>query len=180
MDRLQSIAHAYASLTETNWQGAPLCKIFKRATQQYDGAIKMQGDDLLLNASTAQTFALVIHELVTNAAKYGALSVPAGHVTLGWRIAAGEDGDRFLLNWREVGGPPVRTPERRGFGYTLLQRMMSNSDEYVATLDYAVDGLVYDLDVALDVMLAKNGNDDLFQASATPLCGTQAIELRIN
>ena len=180
LDRLQSISHAFSSLTETNWQGASLDAILRRSTQQYDEAIHMQGPDLQLNANTAQTFALVIHELVTNAAKYGALSVPAGHVALDWRVEQGDEGDRFLLSWREIGGPTVKMPERRGFGYTLLQRMMSNSDEYVATLDYAEDGLVYDLDVAIDVMLARSSNDQLFRASSPVDDSKARVELRLN
>ena len=162
--RLEAISRAYASLTETNWQGAPLDKIIVRESEEHQGAISFGGPPVVLNASAAQTFALVIHELATNAAKHGALSVPKGRVSIRWRIDDGEDGRRFKLCWQEHDGPKVVAPKRTGFGHTLLRRIMNDGDAYIADADYATDGLIYSLDVALEVMLAKSQDDGLFQA----------------
>ena len=162
--RLEAISRAYASLTETNWQGAPLDKIITRESEEHQGAISFGGPSVVLNASAAQTFALVIHELATNAAKHGALSVPKGRVSIRWRIDDHEEGPRFRLCWQEHNGPKVTAPKRTGFGHTLLRRMMNDGDAYIAVADYAPDGLTYSLDVALEVLLAKSHDDGLFQA----------------
>lgn len=162
--RLEAISRAYASLTETNWQGAPLDKIIVRECEEHQGAISFGGPAVVLNASAAQTFALVIHELATNAAKHGALSVPKGRVSIRWRLDGGEEGPRFRLCWQEHNGPKVVAPKRTGFGHTLLRRMMNDGDAYIANADYAPDGLIYSLDVALEVLLAKSQDDKLFEA----------------
>ncbi len=167
LSRLEAISRAYASLTETNWQGAPLHKLITRECEQHHGVTVTRGPDLVLNASAAQTFALVIHELTTNATKHGSLSVPGGKVSISWVVESGEDGNRFRLRWRESMGPRVAPPKRKGFGHTLLHRMMSNSEEYVAVADYAPEGLIYDLDVELETMLAKQSDGALFQARAS-------------
>ena len=167
--RLEAISRAYASLTETNWQGAPLDKIIVRECEEHHGAIAFAGPPVMLNASAAQMFALVIHELATNAAKHGSLSVPQGRVSIQWAIEDGEEGKRFQLRWQERNGPAVHSPKRRGFGHTLLQRMMHDGDAYVARADYAPDGLIYELDVAMEVLLAKAKDDELFQPRAVPM-----------
>ena len=167
--RLEAISRAYASLTETNWQGAPLDKIIVRECEEHHGAIEFVGPTVVLNASAAQMFALVIHELATNAAKHGSLSVPQGRVSIRWAIENSEDGQRFQLRWQEMNGPAVHAPKRRGFGHTLLQRMMHDGDAYVARADYAPDGLIYELDVAMEVLLAKAKDDGLFQPRETPV-----------
>ncbi len=167
--RLEAISRAYTSLTETNWQGAPLDKIIIRECEEHQGAIAFGGPQLVLNASAAQMFALVIHELATNAAKHGSLSVPEGRVSIRWSIEDGEDGQRFQLRWREFNGPTVQAPKRHGFGHTLLRRMMHDGDAYIAKADFAADGLVYDLDVALEVLSAKAKDDGLFQPRELPV-----------
>ncbi len=166
--RLEAISRAYASLTETNWQGAPLDKIIVRESEEHQGAISFGGPPIILNASAAQTFALVIHELATNAAKHGSLSVPKGRVSIRWRIDDHEDGRRFRLCWQEHNGPMVQAPKRTGFGHTLLRRMMNDGDAYIADANYAPEGLIYSLDVALEVLLAKTHDDRLFQARTKP------------
>jgi two-component sensor histidine kinase len=76
-----------------------------------------------LNAATAQAIGLALHELTTNAGKYGALSVDAGRIDVGWRL----DGDIFTMSWSERDGPPVSPPERRGFGSTVVESMVKRT-----------------------------------------------------
>jgi two-component sensor histidine kinase len=82
-----------------------------------------------------------LHELATNAGKYGALSTGKGRVDVGW----GTDGDTFTMSWTEREGPPVSPPERRGFGTTVVERMAKQSVEGVVELDYAPSGLSWRL-----------------------------------
>ena len=96
---------------------------------------------LLLNAASAQAIGLALHELATNAGKYGALSTDVGHVGMGW--AAG--GDTFTMSWTERDGPSVRPPERRGFGSTVSGSMAERTLGGEVQVDYAPSGLVWRL-----------------------------------
>ena len=101
-------------------------------------------------APTAQTLSLVLHELATNAAKYGALSVPEGRVALAWRVedAPGE-GRRLVLEWAERGGPEVRPPERRGFGRSLIERSVAYELDGTARLEFPPEGVRCRIEVPL-------------------------------
>jgi two-component sensor histidine kinase len=101
----------------------------------------MHGPKLRLNAAAAQTIGLALHELATNAGKYGALSTDAGRVDVGWRL----DCDIFAMSWTERDGPPVRPPERQGFGTTVIDSMAKLTLGAEVELDYALSGLVWRL-----------------------------------
>jgi two-component sensor histidine kinase len=94
-----------------------------------------------LNAAAAQAIGLALHELATNAAKYGALSVDVGRVDVRWRL----EGDTFMMSWTERNGPPVSPPERRGFGSTVVDSMAKLSVGGEVKLDYAPSGLMWRL-----------------------------------
>jgi two-component sensor histidine kinase len=94
-----------------------------------------------LNAASAQAIGLALHELATNAGKYGALSTDAGRVDIGW----GTDGDTFTMSWTEREGPPVSGPQRRGFGTVVMGAMAERSVEGAVELDYAPSGLTWRL-----------------------------------
>jgi two-component sensor histidine kinase len=97
------------------------------------------GPEIRLNPRTAVAMALAVHELATNAAKYGALSNPDGRVSIEW-----SDGDgRFSLIWRETGGPPVAQPSQRGFGSRMIERGIAAELGGTAELDFARTGLVF-------------------------------------
>jgi CheY-like chemotaxis protein len=102
------------------------------------GRIKVSGGFVLLNPQAYSTMALVIHELVTNSAKYGSLSNSEGTVTLDWR--RNENGD-LLVDWREHGGPPVAPPTRKGFGSTIIDRSVPYDLSGEASIEYAPDGV---------------------------------------
>jgi PAS domain S-box-containing protein len=103
--------------------------------------IKVGGPRLHLNVAAAQTLGLALHELATNAGKYGALSTDAGHVDIGWRT----DGDTLTMHWTERDGPPVQPPVREGFGTTVIRSMAQRALDGEVELDYAPSGLVWRL-----------------------------------
>jgi PAS domain S-box-containing protein len=103
--------------------------------------INFNGPKLDLNAATAQAIGLALHELATNAGKYGALSTDAGRVEVSWRL----DDDTFVMSWIERNGPPVRPPERRGFGNTVTESMAKQTVSGAVQLNYAPSGLEWRL-----------------------------------
>jgi two-component sensor histidine kinase len=123
--RINALAQTHALLAANQWHGADLARIVADELRPYHAEGRSQvsaaGPPVQLGPATAQSLAIALHELVTNAVKYGALSVPAGRVEIVWR----RDGaDAIRLEWRERGGPPVVTPARNGFGTTAIDRMI--------------------------------------------------------
>jgi two-component sensor histidine kinase len=94
-----------------------------------------------LNPASAQAIGLALHELSTNAGKYGALSKDTGHVDIGW----GTDGDNFTMSWTEGDGPAVSAPQRRGFGTTVMEAMAERGVDGTVELDYAPSGVTWRL-----------------------------------
>lgn len=126
--RLQSISEAHGLLSDHEWGeihlSALLAKQLAPHVRDYGRQIEIHKDEILLGPDQAVGLGLVLHELATNAAKYGSLSVPNGKVVLTAR-SVDEDGHRVLhMTWTEVGGPPVSEPERRGFGSILIERSL--------------------------------------------------------
>jgi PAS domain S-box-containing protein len=118
--------------------------------QDGPGRFGFEGPDLLIGPAAALSLALMLHELATNAAKYGALSTQTGRVDVGWDTAPDTAGDPvFTLVWRESGGPPVAPPTRRGFGSRLIERGLAGAVGGRAALDYHRDGLVCTLTAPL-------------------------------
>ena len=106
-----------------------------------DGQLRLSGPEVALPAPVARTLSLVLHELATNAAKYRALSVPAGSVELAWRLETASDRRRLVIEWTERGGPAVRAPERRGFGRSLIERSVAYELGGEARLEFAPGGV---------------------------------------
>src|SRR5262249_15596710 len=103
--------------------------------------VTVQGPKLLLRGAAAQAIGLALHELATNAGKYGALSTNTGRVDIHW----GCDGDSLTMSWIERDGPPVSAPERRGFGTIVMKAMAERSLDGAVQLDYASSGLMWRL-----------------------------------
>jgi two-component sensor histidine kinase len=123
--RLGALAAAHDLLTSRNWEAASLCQVVERAgggCGAGEGRMRIEGEDLLLPPRTAVSIAMAIHELCTNAVKYGALSNDTGFVTVAWSVGRAGEEQRLRLSWTEEGGPPVRAPERRGFGSRMIER----------------------------------------------------------
>ena len=125
--RIQSMAVAHSLLSESRWHGVGLTDLVRHQVAPYatDANIAISGPDVMLSAAQTQAVAMVIHELVTNAAKYGALSSPNGTVSLDWDQLPGADGmPRLLIAWRETGGPPISAASRSGYGTSLVRDLI--------------------------------------------------------
>lgn len=117
--RLDALARAHSLLTTALWEGIGLRELVATALSPFEsfkGQILVQGPSVVIKPNGAVTLALVLHELATNAAKYGALGTSTGHVSIEWTV----DGSTILLRWSEVGGPCVEAPPRKGFGSRLI------------------------------------------------------------
>jgi two-component sensor histidine kinase len=141
-DRLVALGRAHNVLSETAWREVTMPSLVARAIEPFmaNGSrrISIDGEDMMLSPALIVDLALCLHELGTNATKYGSLSAGQGAVEIRWRrVAEG----RVELAWRESGGPQVRPPTRRGFGSRLLQQGLSRGAHPVVHTDYAPDGL---------------------------------------
>jgi PAS domain S-box-containing protein len=143
--RLQALSRTYASLTDEVFEGAPLDEIVASELSSFEGRTRIDGPKIMLGAKVAQTFALIVHELATNAAKYGALSVPAGHLAVTWQIADVKGAQCFLFDWTETGGPPAVTPTSRGFGTLLITTVAGGELKCEPEITYAAEGFRYRL-----------------------------------
>ena len=143
--RIQALANVHSLFAETRWIGAELSTIANQELAPYAGMgekrVRIDGLPILLEPNAAQSIAVTLHELATNAAKYGALSAAGGLITLEWSRAA--DG-RLMLRWIESGGPPVQPPERQGFGGRIIRLMMSQLNGE-ARFDWRPEGLVCEI-----------------------------------
>jgi chemotaxis family two-component system sensor kinase Cph1 len=142
-DRLQAMASAHGMLIENRWEGGELNAIITEQLRPFGVGtrVKVTGPKLMLRPKAALSFSLAMHELATNASKYGALSVPAGWIELDWQ-AHSKDGERWLtFRWVERGGPPVTPPSRRGFGRLLLERSLAFDVDGKVDLDFRPEGL---------------------------------------
>lgn len=145
--RIQALANVNSLFVESRWTGAELSSIASRELAPYtegtEGRVTFGGPPILLEPNTAQAIAVTLHELATNAAKYGALSVANGKVALNWTHEAGEP---LKLRWAEAGGPTVKAPTRKGFGTRIIERMIAQL-KGTTNLDWHADGLVCDITV---------------------------------
>jgi PAS domain S-box-containing protein len=139
--RIQALANVHSLFVETRWIGAELGTIATQELAPYSvkdkTRVRMDGPQVLLEPNAAQAIAVMLHELATNAAKYGALSVPEGQIDLKWLHEA--DG-RIVLRWTETAGPAVQTPSRQGFGRRVIERMITQL-QGKASFDWRPEGL---------------------------------------
>jgi two-component sensor histidine kinase/type II secretory pathway pseudopilin PulG len=156
--RIQALAVAHDVLSEAKWQAADLRALAERELRPFAGSglVSVDGEPVRLPAKTAMTMAMVLHELATNATKYGALSSPEGRVEIAWRLSE-DDPPHLKLSWTETGGPPVARPQAKGFGTTLLERSITHELGGAVALDYRPEGLVADIDLPLPQTAAPAG-----------------------
>ena len=142
--RLLALSAAHNLLTRENWEGAELAELTAEAVRAYDdasaGRIRCEGPGVRVEPRVALALSMALHELGTNAAKYGALSNAEGRVTVNWQVS--EARDALTLEWRESGGPPVRAPTRRGFGSRLLGQGLAIDLGSAAETTYEAGGLI--------------------------------------
>jgi PAS domain S-box-containing protein len=143
--RLHAMARAHDLLARDKWQGARLRELIGDEFAAYVGsdsnAVEITGEDVLLRPRAAQTLSLALHELTTNAAKYGALSQPAGRVAIVSSIERSPAGRTLLLSWTESGGPEVARPDHRGFGSVVIERSIAHDLAGSASLEFAREGV---------------------------------------
>ena len=138
--RIMALARADRQLTDSAVKGARLKELVEHELAAFAGRYSAEGADVLLDPKTVQNFSMALHELATNAAKYGAFSTPGGAVRIAW--TANGRSDRLKLTWKEAGGPPVVPPKRSGFGTALLNATLGH-----ARIEYAPDGLIYEAEI---------------------------------
>lgn len=140
--RLSSLARSHTILTENEWDGADLREIICAELEPYDDGerLTLDGATFHIPVNFAVPFAMAVHELTTNAVKYGALSVPDGRLTVGWTTERTEGGTRLHLEWIESNGPLVTPPTRRGFGSTLLARVLAGQFGGIVDVNFPPEG----------------------------------------
>jgi two-component sensor histidine kinase len=149
--RLMALAVAHNLLTQANWENASMEQLAEQALQATGGSksrVSLAGPHMLLPPKLALSIAMALHELATNAVKYGALSDDKGRISLQWRH---EDGPqpRLKLLWREEDGPPVSPPQRRGFGSLLLERTLVQDLDASVKTQFNPQGLICEIDAPL-------------------------------
>jgi PAS domain S-box-containing protein len=146
--RLQALARSHDLLVQEGWHGAALGDLVRSQLGHYldrsdsqISQVSVEGPSVLLRPEAAQSLGLALHELATNAAKYGALSVPAGQVSIRWALQKSEDPPGLEINWVETGGPPVTVPEHHGFGRLVIERNLAGSLDAQVEMTFAAGGV---------------------------------------
>ena len=144
--RIKALANVHALLVKSRWMGAELSSLVRQELAPYlrdsEARAHIDGPKLLLEPNIAQTIAIALHELATNAAKYGALSVVKGRVEVKWSLAAN---DRVILSWTEKRGPAVKKPTRQGFGTRVMEKMIREQHKGDLCLDWRAKGLACEI-----------------------------------
>ncbi len=159
--RLESMARSYELLSRENWTEAQIDELARQELSPFGPEhTHIEGPKVMLKPKQALSVGMVLHELATNAMKYGALSADGGRVRVSWSIV-GEAPPQLRLEWRESGGPPVVQADRHGFGLKLIQREMSYGLGGHATITWRAEGLGVDLDLPLDLGARPRGGGRL-------------------
>lgn len=150
MGRLRALAQAHTLLAKSRWTGINLRRLIEEELAPFgsdgDGHLTIAGPDIVLPPEAGQGLGMALHELATNAAKYGAFSVSGGSVSIQWSTADG----RLVLRWIERGGPPVRAPRRRGFGSGLIEAAIRGQLDGEAIFDWHPAGLACELNISTE------------------------------
>jgi two-component sensor histidine kinase len=152
--RLGALAEAHNLLSQEKWQGSELQDVIARVLKPYllnnPERVRMFGPKVPLSPRLAVILSMIVHEIATNAAKYGALSNDTGTVTLDWEVLEESDGRKLRMIWTEAGGPHVSAPVQRGFGSRLIERSARDQLGGEATVDFLPRGVVYTVTSALE------------------------------
>ncbi len=165
-ERILALSVSQDMLVRNRWKGIHLDKLARSQLAHFSDLIgtriKIGGPPLLVSASAAQILGMALHELATNAGKYGALCSNAGCVEITWGVEHAEKpGDTFVISWRESGGPIVKPPAHTGFGSTVITQVTEMSLNAAVALDYASSGLVWRLQSRIGSVLEENGHCNL-------------------
>jgi two-component sensor histidine kinase/DNA-binding CsgD family transcriptional regulator len=149
--RLSAFCRSLDELIANDWRGVAISSLVQTQLEpfgsRYTNQISVGGPDLDLTPAASHNIGLALHELATNALKYGCLSVPNGRVEVRWVLATIEGEDRFRMSWSEFGGPYVTTPTRRGFGRELIENLTASALAGTALYEFLPTGVKWSLDV---------------------------------
>jgi len=164
--RLFALSSSQDLIVQGNWGGVSVKGLVESQLQHLDDEVKanrirIEGPDMVVTPTAAQGIGMALHELSTNALKYGSLSGPVGTVLVDWVTT--EDGKSFTIRWTERGGPLVSPPEHKGFGTTVIERMAAISVGGTVELDYASEGVKWQLTAPLEEV-ALTGGAELIKA----------------
>jgi two-component sensor histidine kinase/PAS domain-containing protein len=156
--RLQALAASHDILMDEDWHGASIDELVRTQVGHYvdpiGTRIDLAGPEIMLKPEAAQNLGLALHELSTNAAKYGGLSNEDGHIEIRWDLSDG----RFTISWQEVDGPPVSPPAREGFGHKVVTRIVKLALEGKVDLRFEPSGLIWSLDIPDKHVLTRGGS----------------------
>jgi two-component sensor histidine kinase len=151
--RLQGMAASHDLLVSQNWEGADLAALVRAQLRPFaeesSGRIELTGPSLVLTPVAAQSIGMALHELATNATKYGALSGLQGKVVVSWQVLPESSGYKFQMTWQERGGPAVEPPARNGFGHLVFERMVKQALNASIALGYPQEGFAWTIETTL-------------------------------
>ena len=142
--RLQALATSHDLLVQESWYGVSLLELVRSQLGHYldrGTQVSLDGPTVVLKPEAAQSLGLALHELATNAAKYGALSVPGGHVSIRWKRLPANEGHGVEIRWDEERGPKVKPPKQRGFGRMVIEQNLTRALDAEVTMDFSPAGL---------------------------------------
>jgi two-component system, chemotaxis family, CheB/CheR fusion protein len=144
------LAKSHSLLVDSDWEGVDLGALIRQQLEPYmvggQERLKVEGEPVTLPPDMASPFGLVLHELATNAAKYGALSQPAGKVFMSWSIAARNQRPILKFVWRELGGPQVKEPDHTGYGTSVIEKGVP---EATVHREFSPEGVVFTIEFPL-------------------------------
>jgi PAS domain S-box-containing protein len=154
--RIQSMADAHTLLSQSHWEGAGLADLIRRqlAPNGTDANTTVSGPNVMLTVAATQALAMVLHELATNAAKYGALSTPHGRVEVSW--SSGQDATSFLMVWREIGAPPVATSPKCKYGVSIIRDLIPRELRGSVDLAFTPDGVCCQIEIPVEATRAAS------------------------
>lgn len=158
--RLSALARSHSLLANSRWEGASFRDLMESAVAGHlsedPDRVHLGGPDIRITPKAAQTLSLALHELVTNATKYGALSRRKGCVTAEWHVRGTGDDARLMFQWHERGGPPIeQSPDRKGFGSRMIEQVLTYELGGTVSLDFAREGLEAVFVLPLETIRAK-------------------------
>ena len=166
--RIQSMAVAHELLSQSGWQAIRLADIVRSQLAPYatDTNTTTGGPDITLSAAAAEALAMVLQELVTNASKYGALSIPGGQVSVRWQCRRSDAGEGLMIVWSETGGPPVSVPTEYGYGTSLIRELVPHELGGTVDLAFSSGGLCCTIEIPIKEVSSNLMKDQFIDPAA--------------